>query len=200
MASGLLTACISYDVAWTPIPGSGPYTINGVRASAYQKCEQRVMDGARQCPIAFEDGAGRKVEVFRTLIPELDSYLQSLPEYKSWPKSNSSPVETRVPYKLYLLTISPPIVVMVPSPPARFDSCWIDAPTGTCLRSYVAFGNSYDLSAEIPVVEGSRWFAVGSTSDARPIPDEPAIFNFPLDGVTAKLVKTGASWRFERTR
>ena len=195
-----LSACVSTDLSWKPIPGAGPYTINGASAPAYQKCEQHLMDGARQCNIAFEDATGQKIEVFHTLIPALDAYLQTIPEYESWPKSAGTPVEVRVPYKLYLLTISPAIVVMVPSPPASLVSCWMDAPAGTCLRSYAAQGNSYDLSTEIPVVKGSRWFALGSTNGAPPIPTENATFDFPLKGVTARLVKAGTSWKFERAQ
>ena len=158
------------------------------------------MDGAAQCEVAFEDSAGRKIEVFKTLIPQLDAQLQSLPEFKTWPQSKGLPAQTKIPFKLYLLTISPAIVVMVPSPPAQFEKCWNDAPKGTCLRSYVAFGNGYDLGAEFPVVEGSSWFALGKVSGVRTVPTVGEAYVFPLEGVNARLVRVGSSWRFLRAQ
>jgi hypothetical protein len=192
-----LSACVSYDTSWSPLAGNGPYIESNRRAPAFQRCEQRLMDGARQCSVAFEDASGRKIEVFNTLVPQLDSALQSLPSFDTWPKANGVPVQIKIPYKLYLVTISPAIIVMVPSPPARLESCWVDAPRGTCLRSYVAFGSGYDLSGEVQYAPGSLWLVAGRSPQPQPIPDAQE-FTFPIQGVVAKLVRQGPVWQFVR--
>ena len=129
-SAAVVAGCVSYDLEWTRRSGFGPTIGQGVKAPVFQKCEQKLMDGARQCALAFEDARGQKIDVFRGLVPAVDSYLQNLPEFQSWPKSNGLPVQTKIPYKLHLLTISPAIVVLVPSPPAQLAKCWVDAPEG----------------------------------------------------------------------
>jgi hypothetical protein len=196
----MLAGCASQDISWTPVAGVGPYLYEGVGARVFRRCERRLMDGAAQCEIAFEDANGQKLEVFKTLIPQLDAYLQDLAEYKTWPRTNGIPVQTKIPFKLYLLTISPAIVVLVPDPPDRRETCWRDAPAGNCLRSYVAFGNGYDLSSKFPIVAGSYWYAPGRTKGLQALPVEGSVYALPLENVNAKVVRVESSWEFRRAR
>jgi hypothetical protein len=198
--AAVIVGCVSYELEWTKRSGFGPTIGPSAKAPMFQRCEQKLMDGARQCALAFEDARGQKIDIFRGLVPAVDSYLQNLPEFKTWPKSNGVPVQTKIPYKLHLLTISPAIVVLVPSPPAQRATCWVDAPEGNCLRSYVAFGDGYDLSDELNLADGARWFALGSTTGLQPLPLDANAFEFPVQGVRARLVKHGAGWRFERLK
>lgn len=77
---GLLSGCVSFDMSWTQVEGTGPYLSGTSFARVFQKCEQRLMDGARECKIAFEDEAGRKHEVFHDLVSELDDLVLKIPE------------------------------------------------------------------------------------------------------------------------
>jgi len=197
---GLLAGCVSFDTSWTPTTGAGPYLSGASFARVFQKCEQRLMDGARQCKIAFEDEAGRKHEIFHDLISELDDLVLRIPEATTWQRTKSSPAAIIVPYKLFLVTISPVIMIAVPAPPAATEPCWSDAPRGNCLRSYVAANNGYSLSTTFPVVAGTRWLSPLRTSSRNFLPTEPVEYNFPLEGVNAKLIRQGDNWRFIRAK
>jgi hypothetical protein len=198
--AAICAGCVSHDSSWTRIPGRGPYLGEARYAQVFRKCEQRLMDGARQCEIAFADGDhGSRVEVFHDLVGELDSYLARLPASHSWGTTNSSPQQTRVPYKLFLVTILPSIVVAVPSPPAKTENCWVDAPEGNCLRSYFAAGNSYVLSTTTPATAGSFWFSPGITTDLIAIPVGATTVQLPLKGINAKLERRGEQWQFVRS-
>jgi hypothetical protein len=158
------------------------------------------MDGARQCKIAFEDEAGRKHEVFHDLISELDNLVLRIPESATWQRTKSSPAEIIVPYQLFLVTISPVIIIPVPAPHSATEPCWSDAPRGDCLRSYVAANNRYSLSTTFPVVAGTRWLSPSSTPFRNFLPTEPVEYNLSLDGVNAKLIRQGDNWRFIRAK
>ena len=69
--------CVDHSSSWTPVAGAGPILYDQVKAPAVQRCEQRLMDGAAQCEVAFEDSTGRKNEVFKTLVPQLIQSLRS---------------------------------------------------------------------------------------------------------------------------
>ncbi len=199
LLAAICAGCVSHDFSWTKVPGQGPYLGEARYAQVFRKCEQRLMDGAPQCEIAFGDGdRGPRVEVFHDLIGELDSYLARLPASRSWGTTNSSPRQTRVPYKLFLVTILPSIVVAVPSPPAKTENCWVDAPRGNCLRSYFAAGNGYVLSTAIPAMADSFWFSPGSTTELIAIPAGASVVQLPLKGVNARLERRGDQWQFVR--
>jgi hypothetical protein len=157
------------------------------------------MDRARQCAIAFEDEAGIKHEVFHDLVGELDGLVMKIPGANLWPKTRSSPTELKVPFKLFLVTISPIIIVAVPAPPLQTEHCWVDAPDGKCLRTYIAANNGYSLSNAIPVVEGTVWLSSASSEQGRSIPTQLGEYKFPLDGVDAKLIQRDDIWNFVRT-
>jgi hypothetical protein len=192
------SGCVSYDTSWTPIAGTGPYLSGTSYAHAFRKCEQRLMDGARQCAIAFEDEDGLKHEVFHDLVGELDGLVMKVPGANLWPKTRSYPAELKVPYKLFLVTISPIIIVAVPAPPLQTEHCWVDAPDGKCLRSYIAASNGYSLSTAIPVVEGTVWLSSASAAQGRTIPIQVGEYKFPLDGVDANLIQKDGIWNFFR--
>jgi hypothetical protein len=156
------------------------------------------MDGARQCRIAFEDEAGYKHEVFHDLVGELDRLVMKIPGSNAWPKTKSIPAEVKVPYKLFLVTISPIIIVAVPAPPLQTEHCWVDAPDGKCLRSYIAANNGYSLLNTIPVVEGTLWLSSTGAEPQRLIPSHLGEYKFPLDGIDAKLVQQDGRWNFFR--
>lgn len=197
---GLLVDCVSLDTSWTPTAGTGPYLSGTSFARVFQKCEQRLMDGARQCKIAFEDEAGKKHEVFHDLVSELDDLILRIPEAAAWQRTKSSAAEIKVPYKLFLVTLSPIVVIAVPAAPVTTEPCWSDAPRGNCLRSYVAANNSYLLSTTIPIVAGTFWLSPLRTASRNFVPTDSDEYKFPLDGVNAKLIRQGDSWRFVRER
>lgn len=197
---GFLTGCVRFDTSWNPTTGTGPYLSGTSFARVFQKCEQRLMDGARQCKIAFEDEAGKKHEVFHDLVRELDDLVLKIPEAATWQRTNSSPAEIKVPYKLFLVTLSPIIVIAVPAPPVATEPCWSDAPHGNCLRSYVAANNSYSLSTTIPVVSGTLWLSPLSTSPRNFVPTETGEYDIPVDGINAKLIRQGDNWQFVREK
>lgn len=199
-ALGLISGCISFDTSWTPINGAGPYLSGTSFARVFQKCEQRLMDGAPQCKIAFEDEAGKKHEVFHDLVGELDDLVIRIPEAATWKRTMGSPVMIKVPYKLFLVSFSPIIVVAVPAPPLVTEHCWSDAPRGNCLRSYIAANGGYSLSTTIPAVAGTLWLSPLSTSPGNLVPAEMDEYKLPLDGVNAKLIREGDSWRFVRQK
>jgi hypothetical protein len=197
---GLLAGCVSFDTSWTPTTGTGPYLSGTSFARVFQKCEQRLMDGARQCKIAFEDEAGKKHEVFHDLVSELDDQVLRIPEAATWQRTKSSPAEIIVPYKLFLVTLAPIIIIAVPAPLAATEPCWSDAPRGNCLRSYVAANNGYSLSTTFPAVAGTRWLSPMSTSSRNLVPTGPVEYDFPLENVNAKLIRQGDNWQFIREK
>lgn len=196
--SALLAGCVSFDTSWAPTTGAGPYLSGASFARVFQKCEQRLMDGASQCKIAFEDEDGKKHEVFHDLVIELDEQVLRIPEAATWQRTKSFPAEIIVPYKLFLVTIAPTIIIAVPAPPATTEPCWNDAPHGKCLRSYVAANNGYSLSTTFPVIAGTRWLSSLSTSSRNFLPIGPVEYNFPLESVNAKLIRQGDNWQFIR--
>lgn len=105
-----------------------------------------------------------------------------------------------MPYKLFLVSLAPIIVIAVPAQPHATEPCWSDAPRGNCLRSYVAANNGYSLSTTIPVVAGTRWLSPLNTSSRDFVPTEPDEYEFPLDSVNAKLIRQGDQWQFVREK
>lgn len=156
------------------------------------------MDGAPQCAIAFEDEAGNKLEVFHDLIGQLDGLLLTVPGASGWARTASSPVSIKVPYKLFLVTLSPIVIVAVPAPPSATEPCWVDAPRGDCLRSYLASGNGYSLATTIPIVSGTLWLSPAANSADNLVPVGVDEYRLALKGINAKLLRQGANWTFVR--
>lgn len=157
-----------------------------------QRCDAPiVMADARRCDFAFTTKEG-VLEIDKVLVPVLDDYVKSLPEFQSWPTGYG---QMKVPpYKFFLLTLEPMILVAIPANNHRQLGC---ISVLACVYSRViTVGYSYIPEAEIG--EGALWFSPGSTQGLVPLPAEGAEFKFPVQQINASLFRDGKLWKFRR--
>jgi hypothetical protein len=189
-----LSGCGLPDVRWHPVTTTGPYISETRQSQLMQRCDApRIMVDARRCDFAFTTKEG-VLEVEKTVVPVLDDYVKNLPEFQSWPTGYG---QMKVPpYKFFLLTLEPMILVAIPANNHRQSSC---ASILTCIYSRViTIGYSYGPVVEIG--DGSLWFSPGTTKGLLPLPSEGNEFKFPVPQIDASLVRDGKQWKFFRQK
>lgn len=150
-----------------PIPGA--LNIGDSRPPVLRRCIQ-AFNSYPNCDYGFTDSNQKVVDIFSVLLESLDTYAEKTSELRPWVNKinmKNAPDPEKVPYRMFLLTISPSIVLVVPIAPKASDyyrnSCSTLLYKG-CIQSQGFRGNAYWFHESPPVVSGSFWF----TTEDRP--------------------------------
>ncbi|MCX7197855.1 MAG: hypothetical protein NTW37_07675 [Proteobacteria bacterium] len=134
------------------------------------------------------------------LEQQLDDYLRSLDGFSSWPTTEDKTGASHAPpYRFYLLSLQPTLVLVVPAPAGRAwrGSCGGPANRNTCISSkLLPEGYPY---ATLPKTDGEAfWFAPGVTRGLVPVLTQDGRYRFPANVATASLVQKDGQWAFFR--
>ena len=205
----VLTACAalgSWDI-WistaSPNPTAGALNVGGVRPPILANCNRpRLTPYDNPCTYAFADSQGKKVNVLDDLLKSIDASAEKIAQLKPWiTKIGSKEDSGRRSYehKMFLLTISPAIILVVPN-----KNKWPDDICSTlflqgCIQSQSFRGNAFWFRGAPKISEDSFWFspedvdgkihAIDSISNATDIRLKEAV---------VRLTRAGAEWQVER--
>jgi hypothetical protein len=147
------------------------------------------------CDLIFTDHFGIHVDGHR-LAREMDQTAKQIEPLAPW-LSKSLDVSSKLPYELHLLTISPAIILAVPTG-VSLRSCSSVYQQG-CIQSQGFRGQAYWYRAAPPVRAGSFWFMDGSDKysliDAR-----QEIVLIAANGAILELTADGYSWTVRRMK
>jgi hypothetical protein len=164
------------------------------------------MADAHKCDYAFLDQNGKLVDIRRDVRDVIDNYLAKLPFVAQWAREEhgygySAPkTSKRFPYRLHILTISPVVVLAVPtidaappcSGPEMFSvGCWPAA------RFYPV---PYLYKQRPKVVVGSFWFKPASSDEIAWLPNDAKTYSIPLQDSVLTLDEENGSWAVHRSR
>jgi len=201
-ACTILLGCV-YSIPRNSQTGAtydGPITVADKREPIMGGCNQLVMY-ANTCDYIFTDLRGRRRDAAR-IGRDLDAVAATLPQMSPWANLAEDRLRARrdlLPYEMYLLTISPEIVLVVPrgNAPTRF--CGGPFHYG-CIQSQVFRGNSYWYRDKPPIRPGSFWYS----------PDIPGAHNLDANGkreislqvggAVVRLLAEGEEWKVWRDR
>lgn len=184
-------------------PVAGALNVGNVRPPLQSRCGTTAwMANSPTCAWAFVDSTGHKVDM-DVLRAELDSFAEKRPQFHQWINkvgNESVQREMNFPYKLYLLTVSPAVVLAVPRKPKEPHSfCGAPAILG-CLQSQSLRGNSY-WYRESPVINGdSFWFAPALSNATFPIDSSLQEVRITAGDAVIKLVASGELWQVFREK
>jgi hypothetical protein len=144
------------------LPTAGPMGVGGIRHPVLARSRVVVDPYANRLSYAFQDSSGRNINVFASLLPDLDAYTERIDELKPWvtrPGTHEFRQGRNYPFKMFLLTISPAIVLVVPqkidSSNAHCDTLFLQG----CLQSQSFRGSEYWFRGTPKVANGSFWFS-----------------------------------------
>ncbi len=204
----LLSGCAmpgSWDV-WVSTasskPTDGALNVGDARPPVLSKSKVVLSPYENPNTYAFTDSAGRYINVFDTLLKDLDSYSQRVSPLRPW-ITNVGTKEFRegreYPFKMFLLTISPEVVLVVPTNiNSGEDGCRTLFLQG-CLQSQSFRGGAYWFRGSPKISEGSYWFSP-SEGDARVHPLDAAseTNEIRVDGAILRLSKSNSEWSVDR--
>ena len=190
----------------------GALNASNSRPEILSRCFQAYNTHAK-CDYGFRNSDESVIDIFNDLRPEIDKYAERVDKIKPWIKKKRSRYrpnkkilnEQTFPYKMFLLTISPAVILLVPSEPTykayrKNRNCDRLLMTG-CIQSQSFRGNAYWFLEQPPVVEGSFWFT----------PEEPYntihkldvnkdIHNIKINESIVRLSKSNNKWLINRVR
>ncbi|MEJ1355969.1 MAG: hypothetical protein RPV21_08640 [Candidatus Sedimenticola sp. (ex Thyasira tokunagai)] len=152
------------------IPTVGALNAGNTRPHILRRCIQ-ARNSYAKCDYGFKGSNQNIVNIYDDLLPSLDDHAERIPKLKPWVKKarmRNTRSEESFPYKMYLLTISPAIVLVVPATPGYKEyspsrRCDRLLTTG-CIQSQSYRGNAYWFQEQPPVIEGSFWFSPNESS------------------------------------
>jgi hypothetical protein len=160
------TAVASWEILVFPGvsgPIDGALNVGNLRPPVLRSCTQTFNSYAK-CDYAFTDSAQRKINIFSDLMVALDDHAEQTVELKPWvarADTKTPPDAAKVPYKMYLLTISPTVVLVVPIKPSPSEYYKTRCSTllfAGCIQSQGFRGSAYWFKQSPPVAEDSFWF------------------------------------------
>ena len=107
------------DTDTTEYPG--PLIVNGKRPSILGGCYTNWATYGGGCDLLFVDSNGHQQHAYR-IANELDAFGAKLEPMKPWVKLDYQRTKS-LPYEMFLLTISPEIVLIVPREKDPIKSC-----------------------------------------------------------------------------
>ena len=177
-----------------PIPG--PLNVGNERPPVQRLCTQSYRSHP-QCDYAFIDSAQRKVNIFEDLLVSIDGYAEHVADLKSWVRKADARSglreEAKFPYRMHLLTISPAIVLVVPSQHSlsefNTDPCRGTLLFGGCIQSQSFRGNLYYFQEAPAVTSGSFWFTPTEAKGViHQLPDEKTT-QISVEGAVLRLTR-----------
>jgi hypothetical protein len=189
-----------------PIPG--PLNVGNERPYVQRRCTQS-LNNHPQCDYAFTDSSQRRVNIFKDLLVSIDGHAEQVAELRPWVRKAGMSVdpreEAKFPYRMYLLTISPAVVLVAPSQHS-VKEFFNDRCRGTllfrgCIQSQSFRGNLYYFQEAPAIAAGSFWF---SPEEARgsihPLPGDRTAQEISVGGAVLRLTQNSGRWQVERLR
>lgn len=203
-----LPACFAFLIYgcagtfWTPVQFDGPLIEGNKRAKTFYSCDDRPMglSDARYCLVAVEDHKGRKVQTDRDIGEVLNSYLASVPTLSKWAPTRKDGTSAYVPggfpYDLYLLTISPIVVLAVPHVHGdRWDDSRGPYDSTVYLR---ATQRPIFQHLSPPIRSGSFWFSPDLKVNQQELPITDQHYSIPLDTSVLEFTAEASLWKVSR--
>lgn len=172
----------------------GPISMGTTRQPVMGGCNTTFMYSGG-CDLIFTDHFGRRVDGHR-LARELDQTAKQIEPLTPWLSKSLNDL-SRLPYDLYLLTISPAVVLAVPSGSSRV-SCSSVYDQG-CIQSQGFRGQAYWYRKAPTVRAGSFWYAV-DVDKHHQIDTRLGKVEITTSGAVLELAADGESWTVRRTK
>lgn len=201
------TAIGPWDV-WEPTPSSksieGPLNVGALRPPVLIRRKLVSSPYGNPYAYAFTDSFGKKIDVFDTLLQNLDEYSKNIENLKPWITKEGT-TEFRqgqqYPFKMYLLTISPEIVLVVPAKNKRSEDRCLTLFLQGCLQSQTFRGGAYWFQASPKIADGSYWFSL-TEGDAKvhQLDVSSESTEITTNHAALRLTKSADEWHVERIR
>jgi hypothetical protein len=181
----------------------GVLNVGNTRLPVQQRCgTPRFMSPvtAPVCAYAFVDSNGRRVDIF-DLRDRIDAIAETLPQLHPWiNKVGDRKDEKLFPFRMYLLTVSPAIVLIVPRPQSeRYEPCGFLLRTG-CIQSQSFRGNSYWFRGNPSIHEGAFWFNADERGPLVLVPSTQEAVLVASGGASVRLVPSNGQWTVSRDK
>ena len=203
----LLVGCGTPGLMWEQanIQGVviGALNVGNARPPVEARCgTARFMSpvNAPVCAYAFVDSQSRRVDIF-DLLAQIDSFAETLTQLQPWVnKINDRKDERLFPYKMYLLTVSPAIVLVVPRPNMQsHESCGFLLKTG-CIQSQSFRGNSYWFRGQPKIQPGTFWFNADERGSVTNVDSSQATVVITSGGASIRLIPSSGEWAVHRDK
>lgn len=172
----------------------GPIAMGIKRQAVLGSCRQVFMHSGT-CDLIFTDSRGFRVDGHR-LAQTLDQTAKQIPPLSRW-LSRSLDDESKLPYELHLLTISPAVVLAVPATSQRLRCSSVYAQG--CIQSQGFRSQAYWYRAAPTIRPGSFWYVAGSDAP-QPVEVNSGKVTITSTGVELELSADGGSWLVRRIK
>jgi hypothetical protein len=196
IASAFVSGCV-YPPAKVGRTGAellGPISIGTTRQPLVGGCYTTFMYSGG-CDLIFTDRFGRHVDGHR-LARELDQTAKQIEPLAPW-LSKSLDDSSKLPYELYLLTISPAVVLAVPHGASR-TSCSSVYDQG-CIQSQSFRAQAYWYRKAPTIRAGSFWYVVDGDKHHQ-IDARLGKVEITTNGAVLELTADGDTWTVRRTK
>ena len=164
---------------------AGPLLMNGERANAYWRCALIRNTSGGPCDVGFMDHRGHVISL-RELERDIDAYVPGL--------SLSREV------RLYVLTISPAVILAVPGRPRDRAQCLGEDYRTGCFATAATGSIPFQYGPRAEVGEGSFWFVPSSGEGPVQLPRGASSVDIPLADSVIRLSAEGRYWNVLRTK
>lgn len=205
----LLCSCAVPGAFWTDTPWQGPLILGDQRARVQQRCDltQEFMAESTRCDHAFIDQTGNRVDVTTEVRDPIDEYLDRVPELapyaarrrtesKGWESGKASP------FRIYVLTISPVVVLAVPRANNQEDYderyCTAKIYDRGCLPTSRLASSPYWYKGAPRVRAGSFWFSPALQGGSVAVPDNASEYTIEVGKERVLLRGDGMYWKVTR--
>lgn len=177
----------------------GALNVNNERPPIQSRCGPDLNPVGSSCAYGFVDSNGEKVDVFQ-LVKRLDRRAEEVPELKRWVARGATNYRAEAfPYKLYLVTISPAVVLVVPRTGDGFSDLCRSLLLEGCAQSQAFPGNGYWFQGVPRIAPGSFWFSL-EDRNVHPIDAGAREFEISHEMALLRFTSNGGQWSISRTR
>lgn len=156
--------------------------------------------------IDYLDNRGKKIDTENRVKRVLDVYLQKVPKIAPFlPRSYRDGVSSSTgdkeafPFQMYLLTISPLVVLAVPRPRAEYGAYCSGGIFSTgIIPSAGMLLDCYAYLAKPKIRPGSFWFSPDLGITGQFLPEGKSNYSINLKGSRLDLIANGDVWSVQR--
>jgi hypothetical protein len=154
------SACMR-SLVWSDAKlGTGALNVDSIRPLIQARCGADLNASGRSCSYAFVDSQGKYIDVFH-LVGLLDRRARKVPQLQPWiAKADQRADVVTPPYQLHLLTVSPAIVLAVPSAAGGKPNPCNTLLFKGCAQSQTFRGSGYWFRTDPRVAAGSFWYTL----------------------------------------
>lgn len=194
-----LTAC-SFHGPWNTLAEKGPRVSGGSEATVQERCQgQMPMSDVVRCERVLLTEQGDRVSISGE-IEALERYLVNVPQIAPWITPPNGPNKGPGPYKLFLISFFPTIVVAVPQQRSTDWSCSGSQMKNGCIRSRAINLNSYWFRALPPIADGSFWFSPQLNEGSVQIDAHQPSITIRVGTSELSLAASNGEWKIEKVQ